>query len=180
VAGLAVVAVSLAFVPWNPTRSCGVASVNPILGFELATSADDLWNVFGPEGPCRDAIVSAFRIENEIDFAYMIAYGAFLSCGIAALRARGDTRLLQLGTLAAVFAPLADAVENACLLSMNVAAPGRWLGLLAVSPFRLMGPPVFNDMGHGEQERVTEGEHASNAVVMEAVSEGAEACPVSW
>jgi hypothetical protein len=49
-----------------------------------------------------------------------------------------------------------------------------------LSPFRLMGPPVFNDMGHGEQERVTEWEHAPNAVVMEAVSEGAGACPVSW
>jgi hypothetical protein len=43
-----------------------------------------------------------------------------------------------------------------------------------------MGPPVFTNMGHGEQERVTESDHASNAVVMEAVSEVAEACLVSW
>jgi hypothetical protein len=132
-AGLLVFAITLVLAPLNPTRSCGAAAVPPMLGFELATSVADLQDVFGSEGACRAAIASALRLENWIDFAYMVSYGAFLSFGLAALRARGATGLLRLAIVAALVAPLADALENVCLLSMNVDAPGGWLSLLMVA-----------------------------------------------
>jgi hypothetical protein len=141
-AGVIMVAITLAFLPWNPARTCEDSSVPPMLGFELAISVADLRTVFGAEGACRASMEHALRVENWIDFAYMASYGAFLFLGLAALRARGDSPALRLAAIAAVAAPLADVVENVCLLSMDVDAPGSWLPVLMVASrtkFLLLG-----------------------------------------
>ncbi len=131
-AGALSVVLTIALAPWNPTQSCGVPSIPPIVGFELATSTADLANVFG-HGACRTAMISSLRIVNFIDFAFMASYGAFLFFGVSALRARADTPLVAVARVAALAAPCADAVENVCLLSMSIDAPGAWLSVLMVA-----------------------------------------------
>jgi hypothetical protein len=114
--------------PWNPTRGCGRASATPpIIAFELATDRDDLAAVFGPPGACRDALVADLRIVDGIDYLFMVAYGSMLAAALIALGAR--RWLLAV----AVVAPIADAIENAALFSIDLDAPGGWLSVLAIA-----------------------------------------------
>jgi hypothetical protein len=127
-AGLAVLALTALMLPWNPTRGCGERSATPpIIAFELALDRDDLLAVFGAPGPCRDALVSDLRIVDGIDYAFMLAYGTMLVAALAALGAR--RRLLGV----AVMAPIADAIENLALFSIDLDSPGGWLAVLAVA-----------------------------------------------
>lgn len=91
-----------------------------IVGFELAGSRDaarDILAEWGPEGR------SAARGSLWVDFAYLMAYGAFLSLAAAAIRDvawrqrwRRFERAGSLATVAALVAAVLDAAEDVCLL----------------------------------------------------------------
>jgi hypothetical protein len=126
-AGLAALAIAIAMVPWNPTRGCGEASATPpIIAFEMALDRADLVAVFGPPGPCREALAADLGVVDRIDYLFMLTYGTML---VAALIALGRRRMVLL----AILAPLADATENVALLAMNIDEPGGWIALLAVA-----------------------------------------------
>ena len=127
-AGLAVLVLTAVMFPWNPTRACGAeSSTPPIIAFELATDRADLAAVFGPPGACRDALVQDFQILDAIDYAFMAAYGAMLALALLAL---GAPRWM---VSVAVLAPIADAIENLALFSIDLDAPGGWLPVLMVA-----------------------------------------------
>jgi hypothetical protein len=136
-AGLATLALTIAMLPWSPTKACGATSATPpIIAFEMARDRADLLEVFGPPGACRDAMESDLRTLDRIDYLFMLAYGAMLFAAIAAL---GMGRRYQ---LLGVLAPLADAIENVALLSMNIDDPGGFFPLLMVAArakFLLLG-----------------------------------------
>src|SRR5262245_18952114 len=140
--GAAVLVVTAVISIWNPRESCGPPSgTPPIIAFEFAVDAKDLAAVFGPPGECRDALAEGFRIVNRLDYAFLLAYGAFL---YAALRAasRGSSTVAALGLAAALAAPVADAIENVGLLSLDLDAPGAWLTAVAIAvrvKFALLG-----------------------------------------
>jgi pimeloyl-ACP methyl ester carboxylesterase len=91
-----------------------------IVGFELAGSverASEIRMEWGPDGR------AAARLSLGLDFAYLVAYGAFWMLAAAATRdlaaRRGWRRLGRLGRPAialAVAAPVLDALENTALL----------------------------------------------------------------
>lgn len=93
-----------------------------IVPFELAGSqerADEILDEWGDAG--RDAA----REQLLIDFAFLIAYGTFLTLAVAAVRdrlgKRGRARLAAVGAVVVPFGAIAaafDAVENACLLAV--------------------------------------------------------------
>ncbi|MBA3460107.1 MAG: hypothetical protein H0T46_09120, partial [Deltaproteobacteria bacterium] len=127
-AGLAVLALTALMFPWNPTQGCGEPSATPpIIAFELALDREDLAAVFGPPGPCRDAIVADLTTSTGIDFAFLVAYGAMLLAALAALHARRSILAV------ALIAPIADAIENVALFSIDIDSPGNWLHVLAVA-----------------------------------------------
>ena len=114
--------------PWNPTEGCGEPSrTPPIIAFELATDRTELAAVFGPPGGCRDALVRDFHILDALDYGFMVAYGAMLALALAALGAR------RWMVAVAVAAPIADAIENVALYSIDIDAPGGWLPVLMVA-----------------------------------------------
>jgi hypothetical protein len=105
-----------------------------IVPFELAGSqdrADEILAEWGEEG--RDAA----RESLWIDFGFLLAYGAFLTLALAAVRdlarERGWRRLAAIGAFAVSFGALAaafDAFEDICLL-LTLDGTGAALPLLA-------------------------------------------------
>jgi hypothetical protein len=91
-----------------------------IVPFELAGSqdrADEIMAEWGEEGQ------DAARESLWIDFGFLVAYGAFLTLAVAAIRdrarGRGWHRLARIGVVAVYFGALVaafDAFENTCLL----------------------------------------------------------------
>lgn len=116
-----------------------------IVAFELAGSADrsqEIQAEWGEDG--RDAA----RQQLWIDYAFMLAYGAFLVLAAAATRdlarSRGWRRLIAVGALAVPAGGIAagcDAVENACLL-LTLGGAGSWAPVtatvFAVAKFALL------------------------------------------
>ena len=113
--------------------------------FELAGSAErsqEIQAEWGEDG--REAA----RQQLWIDYAFMLAYGAFLVLAAAAIRdlarSRGWRRLAAIGALAVPAGGIAagcDAVENACLL-LTLGGAGAWAPLtatvFAVAKFALL------------------------------------------
>lgn len=105
-----------------------------IVPFELTGGqerADEILAEWGEKG--RDAA----RESLWIDFAFLLAYGAFLTLALAATRdlarARGWRRLAAIGGAIVSFGALAagfDALENACLL-LTIDGAGAAFPLLA-------------------------------------------------
>jgi len=105
-----------------------------MVAFELSGGeerADEILAEWGEDG--RDAA----REQLWIDYAFMLAYGAFLGLAAAAIRdlcrRRGLQRLGRIGDKAIWLGPLAaafDALENACLL-LTVDEAGAAFPLLA-------------------------------------------------
>jgi hypothetical protein len=119
VSGVAIVALLLAMAPAEEQMQ----ETGPgIVAFELAGSqerADEILAEWGDAG--RDAA----REQLTIDFAFLIAYGTFLTLAVAAVRDRsrrqGRRRLAAVGAVVVPFGAAAaafDAVENACLLAV--------------------------------------------------------------
>jgi hypothetical protein len=93
--------------------------------------ADEILAEWGEEGQ------DAARESLWIDFAFLLAYGAFLTFALAAVRdlarSRGWLRLAALGGVVAYFGALAaglDALENICLL-LTLDGAGAAFPLLA-------------------------------------------------
>jgi hypothetical protein len=94
---------------------------NPsVIDFELAWSedrAEEIRAEWGSDGE------DAARLSLRLDYLYLLLYGAFLVLAVAATRdlanARGRRRLAAFGpaaSVAAITAPLSDAIENVWLL----------------------------------------------------------------
>lgn len=93
-----------------------------IVPFELAGSQERADEILAEWG---DAGQDAAREQLLIDFAFLIAYGTFLTLAVAAVRdrlgRRGWPRLTAVGAVVVPFGAVAaafDAVENACLLAV--------------------------------------------------------------
>jgi len=131
-AGIATIALFLAMGPADERmRDTGGPGIVP---FELSGGqdrADEILAEWGEEGQ------DAARESLWIDFGFLVAYGAFLTLGLAASRdlamARGWRRLSAIGTFVLPFGVLAagfDALENACLL-LTIEGAGAAFPLLA-------------------------------------------------
>jgi hypothetical protein len=91
----------------------------PVLAFELARDAREIGDMFGPPSVMRDEWVAGMRLATGIDYVFLLAYGAFFACAARSLQGDPDCRrALQLAFGLACLAPLADAIENACMLSI--------------------------------------------------------------
>jgi hypothetical protein len=130
--GIATVVLLLAM---SPAESRMTDSGGPgMVTFELSGGqdrADEILAEWGEDG--RDAA----REQLWIDFAFMLAYGSFLTFALAAIRdlakGRDWRRLAGVGGVVAYFGALAagfDALENICLL-LTVGGAGAALPLLA-------------------------------------------------
>lgn len=105
-----------------------------IVPFELTGGqdrADEILAEWGEEGQ------DAARKSLWIDFGFLLAYGAFLTLALAAVRdatvKRGWQRLAAVGGVVVYFGAIAagfDALENACLL-LTLEGAGSALPLLA-------------------------------------------------
>jgi hypothetical protein len=127
--GVAAVALLLAMSPAEDRmQETGGPGIVP---FELAASqdrADEIMGEWGEKG--QDAAL-------WIDFGFLLAYGAFLTLGLAAVRdlarERGWGRLAAIGGVAVFFGALGaafDALENVCLL-LTLDGAGAAFPLLA-------------------------------------------------
>jgi hypothetical protein len=105
-----------------------------MVAFELTGGqgrADEILDEWGAEGQ------DAAREQLRIDFGFLLAYGAFLTLALAAVRdlakARGWQRLASIGRVAVLFGALGagfDALENICLL-LTLDGAGAAFPLLA-------------------------------------------------
>lgn len=93
--------------------------------------ADEILAEWGDEGQ------DAAREQLWIDFGFLVAYGAFLTLALAAVRdmarSRNWPRLAAIGSVVAAFGALGagfDALENICLL-LTLGGAGAALPLLA-------------------------------------------------
>jgi len=99
-----------------------------IVPFELTGGQDRADEILAEWG---DAGQDAARESLWIDFGFLLAYGAFLTLALAAVRdlarERGWRRLAAIGAVAVSFGALGaafDALENVCLLlTLNSAGP---------------------------------------------------------
>jgi hypothetical protein len=115
---LAIAAVLLAVLPRH-AAALPPGFRTPILAFEFARTHGEVEALFGVPGSAeRAALVHAMDVGNTIDFAFMVAYSAFLACfalGVARVAGRPYA-------LAAVLAPtaaIADFAENLQLLAIT-------------------------------------------------------------
>jgi hypothetical protein len=123
IAGSSVLLLFIAFQVVNPRRPA-VANTpgfsDPVAGFELASTPDDVLNILGPPGsPVREETVRRMVAGTRLDFLFLVAYPAF-TAGIALwLVARGAPRWLGTVTIAlAVAMAVGDALENLELLRL--------------------------------------------------------------
>jgi len=123
-AGTAVLVLSVGFQLVNPRRPV-VANTpgftDPVAGFELARTPDDVLNILGPPAaPEREATVRGMVRGLWLDFLFLLAYPAF-TAGIAFLLvARGAPPWLARVVVAlAVVMALGDALENQELLRLT-------------------------------------------------------------
>lgn len=122
--GLATLAVSQALNLLFPQAMAhaipGAAVDRPVLAFEFARTAAHLDAVFGAPGdPLRSARIAGMIEGNMADYLFMVVYGSFILAFFGATaRATGDARWWLAGWLGPA-AALADAAENALLLSVT-------------------------------------------------------------
>ena len=123
VAGLASLAVTVAFRLLGPVRAAGPCMTDgAVLQFEFARKAEDLTNLFGPPvDSCRGQIIDALDAVNQLDvIAYIPSYTLFAR--FAARFIGGRLRLpILLAMLAAVIALVADYIETFTLLQITPA-----------------------------------------------------------
>jgi hypothetical protein len=103
----------------------------PVLALEIARSAPELEAMFGPAGsPDRARWVTAVDRGNAIDFAFIVAYCAFLiACMRAFLVAR--PRHARAGAVLVLVAGGSDAIENACLFAITARLGADYGGALS-------------------------------------------------
>jgi hypothetical protein len=122
--GIATAIVSQSFALFMPAALAhpipGASITNPVLAFEFARTPAHLDAIFGAVGdPGRDAHVAGMMRGNVLDYLFMVVYGSFVLAFFgASARATGERRWWIAGWLGP-FAAIADAIENALLLSIN-------------------------------------------------------------
>jgi hypothetical protein len=91
----------------------------PVLALEIARSPAEIETMFGHAGSDQRAQwVGEVDRGNQVDFAFIVVYVAFLiACARAFERARESRMRLAIGL--ALLAGCADAAENVCLLSIT-------------------------------------------------------------
>jgi hypothetical protein len=111
----------------------GAAVDRPVLAFEFARTTAHLDFIFGhPGDPLRESRIAGMIAGNWLDYLFMIVYGSFVLAFFgASARATGKPHWWFAGWLGPL-AALADAIENALLLSINadMAAPETELAFL--------------------------------------------------
>ena len=134
--GAAVAALSVVMFPLFPSEGAGYPKGlgSPVFAFEMARSAADLTLIFGdPSDPARAARIAAMDRGNLADYAFLVAYGAFIFTFFTAVRRAtgraGWAAFAALGIVAAA----SDAVENLILLGLTSDLAGApligWLPL---------------------------------------------------
>jgi hypothetical protein len=113
----------------------GASIANPVLAFEFARTAGHLDAIFGlPGDPLRDGRIAGMFYGNVFDYLFMVVYGSFVLAFFgASSNATGNPRWWLAGWLGPL-AAVADAIENALLLSINsdMASPDAELANLPV------------------------------------------------
>lgn len=111
----------------------GAAITNPVLAFEFARTPAHVDAVFGAPGDSLRAGRIAGMIQgNVFDYLFMVVYGSFVLAFFGATAAAtGNPRWWIAGWLGPL-AAVADAIENALLLSINadMASPRAELAIL--------------------------------------------------
>lgn len=134
--GLGVIAVSLVLLLLAPgeTGPLPPGFTTPILAFEFAETAADVEALFAPAGSAvRAAMVTAVTRGTWLDFLYMLLYSAFLFTFCATCVRLTGNRFYYVGSVLALVALTADALENVQLLSImgslggDFTSPLRWL-----------------------------------------------------
>jgi hypothetical protein len=114
--------VMLAVFPARPVRENVPGFVNPVIGFELASSPAHVFGILGePGAPERAEAVRRINLGNRIDFLFMASYAA-LYAGIALLLSARGRMPNGVGILLLVLAALmwaGDALENRELLYLS-------------------------------------------------------------
>lgn len=122
IAGLASLAVTVAFRLLGPVQAAGVCMTDgAVVRFEFARTAEELTNLFGaPADPCRGQIIEAMDAVNQLDvIAYIPSYTLF-ALFAALFLGGGRLRLpIVLAMLAAVVALVADYIETFTLLEIT-------------------------------------------------------------
>lgn len=99
---------------------------SPILAFELAATRDEVETMFAADGSDeREALRQAMDRGNQIDYLFMLLYGAFLATVSLGFARTHTTKLLPVVALAPL-AAAADAVENIQLLTITRALGGDY------------------------------------------------------
>ncbi len=115
-------AVFLAILPSKPVHENLPGFGNPLVGFELASTPEQVFGILGRPGePARAEAVRRTDLGNRIDFLFMIAYPAMFA-GIALLFAAHGAlapRLRAVVLALAVVMALGDALENRELLTLS-------------------------------------------------------------
>lgn len=132
--GVTVAVVAAVMMPMFPKQGAGYPPGfgDPIFAFEMATTPEDLVLVFGAsDDPERPSRLAAMDRGNRWDYAFMVAYGAFLCFFFLAVWKSTGHGVWLIPAMLAVVAAVSDAVENVILLRLTQdieAAPGlEWL-----------------------------------------------------
>lgn len=153
VSGIAVLVVSQVMGRVFPNEGAGYAQGYgpPVLAFEFATTSDDLIKVFGTEDdPARNVRIGAMDDGNRWDYAFMVAYGAFLWTFFRAIREASGRRMWLLFGWLGIIASVFDGIENAILLGLtaDLAAASHldWLSYPVWTKFLLL---MLNSLAAG-------------------------------
>jgi hypothetical protein len=113
--------VMLAVFPAAPETRNVPGFMSPVVGFELASTPQHVFDILGePGNPARAEAVRKMNLGNQIDFLFMLAYPA-IYVGIAWLllaRGRIPLGLARFVTFLAVVMWLGDLLENLQLLRL--------------------------------------------------------------
>lgn len=92
----------------------------PVYAFEMVTTADDLINVFGPEGdPLRAERIAQMDKGNYLDFPFMLLYALFMAAFLWAVRLETGKKIWALLAGLSLLSGVFDAIENVILLGLT-------------------------------------------------------------
>jgi hypothetical protein len=104
----------------------------PVLALEIARSPDELETMFGaPRSPERAQWIAAVDRGNQLDFLFILVYGAFLILCARAFETRRPP-LARFAIALALVAAAGDAVENGCLFAITSRLGSDYAGPLSM------------------------------------------------
>jgi hypothetical protein len=144
IGGTAVLVLFLGFQLVNPRRPV-VANTpgfsDPVAGFELASTPDDVFGILGAPGQAaRESTVRAMVAGTRLDFLFLVAYPAFTAAIALWLVTRGAPRRLAAVVIGlALVMAVGDALENRELLVLarTVDPDAMWPALARLRVFTL-------------------------------------------